>query len=581
MSEAGAPGAPQAGATPAPVPASAPGVLIGVGVGPGDPGLLTVAAVDAIRAADVVAFHSARHGKSVARGIVARHLRDDHIEEHLVYPVTTEGTEHPGGYAGALADFYDEATRRLAVHLAAGRTVALLAEGDPFVHSSHQHLHSRLTGRFPTRVIPGISSVTAAGASLGRPLVEATETLAVLPGTLPEEELAARLGEADTAVVMKLGRTFGRVRAALDRVGRLDEAWYVERASTPDERVLPLRDVDPEQVPYFSLVVVPSRIGDPAGKVPREPATDPALSTNSTDPSHRSVPTDEADEANEADESDATDAMGDAAIGEVVVVGLGPAGPLWLTPEAKAALAAATDLVGYTTYVRRVPLRPGQIAHDSDNKVESERAEFALDLARRGRRVAVVSSGDPGVFAMASAVLEVACEEPYANVPVRVLPGVTAAHAAASRVGAPLGHDYATISLSDRLKPFEVVRERVLAAARADLVIALYNPASKERTWQVGAVRDDLLTVRSPDTPVIVARAVGATDERVSVTTLRDLDPAVVDMRTLLIIGSSQTLVAPRAGGRQSVVYTPRRYPEPSSPTGASAPGGTDHAREG
>lgn len=158
---------------------------------------------------------------------------------------------------------------------------------------------------------------------------------------------------------------------------------------------------------------------------------------------------------------------------------------------------------------------------------------------------------------------------------------MTAAHAAASRVGAPLGHDYATISLSDRLKPFEVVRERVLAAARADLVIALYNPASKERTWQVGAVRDDLLTVRSPDTPVIVARAVGATDERVSVTTLRDLDPAVVDMRTLLIIGSSQTLVAPRAGGRQSVVYTPRRYPEPSSPTGASAPGGTDHAREG
>lgn len=571
MSEAAAPGAPEAAAA---APASAPGVLIGVGVGPGDPGLLTVAAVEAIREADVVAFHSARHGRSVARGIVADHLRDDHVEEHLVYPVTTEGTAHPGGYAGALADFYDEATQRLAAHLRAGRTVALLAEGDPFVHSSHQHLHSRLAGRFPTRVIPGISSVTAAGASLGRPLVEATETLAVLPGTLPEEELAARLGEADTAVVMKLGRTFGRVRAALDRVGRLDEAWYVERASTQDERVLPLRDVDPEQVPYFSLVVVPSRVGDPAAKAPREPATDPTNPTDPTDPAPPAL------SAPSAEAADPALPMGDAG-GEVVVVGLGPAGPLWLTPEAKAALAAATDLVGYTTYVRRVPLRPGQIAHDSDNKVESERAEFALDLARRGRRVAVVSSGDPGVFAMASAVLEVACEEPYAHVPVRVLPGVTAAHAAASRVGAPLGHDYATISLSDRLKPFEVVRDRVLAAARADLVIALYNPASKERTWQVGAVRDDLLTVRSPHTPVIVARAVGAPDEAVSVTTLHDLDPAVVDMRTLLIIGSSQTLVAPREGGRQSVVYTPRRYPEPSSTIGAPAPGGTDHAREG
>lgn len=530
----------------------APGTLIGVGVGPGDPQLLTLAAVSAIEGADVVAFHSARHGRSVARGIVAAHLRPAHIEEHLVYPVTTEVTDHAGGYAGALSDFYDEATARLAAHLEAGRTVALLAEGDPFVHSSHQHLHSRLSGRFPTRVIPGISSVTAAGASLGRPLVESTETLAVLPGTLPEEELTARLGEADTAVIMKLGRTFGRVRAALARAGRLDEAWYVERASTPDEKVLPLRDVDPEQVPYFSLAVVPSRVGDPAAKRGESGAT----------------PTPPDDET---------------AIGEVTVVGLGPAGPLWLTPEAKAALSCATDLVGYTTYVRRVPLRPGQVAHDSDNKVESERAEFALDLARRGRRVAVVSSGDPGVFAMASAVLEVACEADYAHIPVRVLPGVTAAHAAAARVGAPLGHDYATISLSDRLKPFEVVRARVRAAAQADLVIALYNPASKERTWQVGTVRDDLLQIRDAATPVIVARAVGAPDERVDVITLGDLDAAIVDMRTLLIIGSSQTIATRRsvpqgdaaAAPDATVVYTPRRYPEPMTAGSTLTTGGT------
>lgn len=529
------------------------GTLIGIGVGPGDPALLTVAAVEALREATVVAYHSARHKPSVARGIVERYLRADHVEEHLVYPVTTEGTEHPGGYAGALADFYDEATSRLAAHLDAGRDVALLAEGDPFVHSSHQHLHGRLAGRYPTRVIPGISSVTAAGASLGRPLVESTETLAVLPGTLAQEELAARLGEADAAVVMKLGRTFGRVRAALESVGRLDDAWYVERASTPQERVLPLRDVDPDAVPYFSLAVVPSRVGAPDGR---------------TRPHHPQVETRHPQAETGDPQAETPDAP--AGVGRVDVVGLGPAGPLWLTPEAKAALSAATDLVGYTTYVRRVTLRPGQVAHDSDNKVESERAEFALDLARRGRRVAVVSSGDPGVFAMASAVLEVATEEHYAHIPVRVLPGVTAAHAAAARVGAPLGHDYATISLSDRLKPFEVVRERIRAAAGADLVLALYNPASTERRWQVGAVREDLLAIRDPRTPVVVARAVGAPDERVTLTTLADLDPDVVDMRTLLIVGSSQTVVADR--GPERVVYTPRRYPT-RTPTGEATSG--------
>lgn len=507
------------------------GTLIGVGVGPGDPQLLTLAAVAAISTSPVVAFHSARHGRSVARGIVATHLRDGHVEEHLVYPVTTETTDHPGGYEGALADFYDEATARLARHLAAGRDVALLAEGDPFVHSSYQHLHERLAARFPTRVIPGISSITAAGASLGRPLVESTETLVVLPGTLPEEELAARLGEADAAVVMKLGRTFPTVRAALQRIGRLDEAWYVERASTSRERVARLADVDPASVPYFALAVLPSRVG--AICADEQVAGDPLV----------------------ADERVA---------GEVAVVGLGPAGALWLTPEAKAALQSATDVIGYATYTDRVPARPGLTIHRSDNKVESERAEFALDLARRGHRVAVVSSGDPGVFAMASAVLEVACEPDYAHVPVRVLPGVTAAHAAAARVGAPLGHDYATISLSDRLKPLDVVRDRVRAAAAADLVLALYNPASRERTWQVGVIRDDLLALRPATTPVVVARAVGSDEESVTVTTLGELDPAIVDMRTLLIIGSSQTVAVTRAPGTSPsrVTYTPRRYPD-------------------
>src|SRR6478609_11450313 len=181
--------------------------------------------------------------------------------------------------------------------------------------------------------------------------------------------------------------------------------------------------------------------------------------------------------------------------------------------------------------------------HPSDNRVESERAAMALDLAKRGARVAVVSSGDPGVFAMAAAVIEMAADEQWRDVPVRVLPGMTAAHAVASRVGAPLGHDYAMISLSDRLKPWDVVARRISAVAAADMAIAVYNPASKSRTWQVGAMKDLLLEHRSPETPVIVGRDVAGPEESVRIVPLGELEPSEVDMRTLLIVGSSQTTV--------------------------------------
>ncbi|MFC5801050.1 precorrin-2 C(20)-methyltransferase [Streptomyces formicae] len=492
------------------------GRLYGVGLGPGDPSLMTLRAVEVIAEADVVAYHSARHGRSIARSIVAKHLRPDHIEERLMYPITVETTDHPGGYRGALNDFYEEAAERLAAHLDAGRTVAVLAEGDPLFYGSYQHMHKRLAHRYPTEVVPGITSVSAAAARLGEPLCEAEEVLTIIPGTLPEEELAARLAATDSAVVMKLGRTFPSVRRALERAGRLDDARYVERATMDGERTERLAVVDPESVPYFSVAVLPSRVDE-------------------VRPEAR-------------------------AQGEVVVVGTGPAGPLWLTPESRGALAAADDLVGYTTYLDRVPVRPGQRRHGSDNKVEAERAEFALDLARRGRRVAVVSGGDPGVFAMATAVLEAASREPYADVPVRVLPGVTAASAAAARAGAPLGHDYATVSLSDRLKPWEVIAERLRAAAAADLVLALYNPGSRSRTWQVAKARELLLEHRAPDTPVVVARDVGGAEESVRIVRLAELDPAVVDMRTLLLVGSSQTRTVSRGDGT-TVAWTPRTYP--------------------
>ncbi|MGW7577716.1 precorrin-3B C(17)-methyltransferase [Streptomyces sp. NPDC054765] len=511
---------------------------------------MTVRAVEVIAGADVIAYHSARHGRSIARSIAARHLRADHIEEALVYPVTTESTDHPGGYRGALDEFYESAAARLAAHLDAGRTVAVISEGDPLFYGSYQHMHKRLAHRYPTEVIPGVTSISAAAARLGKPLAEADEVLTILPGTLPEEELTARLASTDTAVVMKLGRTFPTVRRAMARSGRLPEAHYVERATMPGERTQKLADIDAESVPYFSVTVIPSRIAD----VPPTAVAAPG-------PGTVAASLDGLDEVTASPDGPDEVAASPHRTGEVVVVGTGPAGPLWLTPESRGALAAAEDLVGYTTYLDRVPLRPGQRRHASDNKVESERAELALDLARRGRRVAVVSGGDPGIFAMATAVLEVACQSPYRAIPVRVLPGVTAANAAAARAGAPLGHDYAVISLSDRLKPWDVIAERLHAAASADLALALYNPGSRSRTWQVGKARELLLEHRAPDTPVLLARDIGGPEESVRTVHLADLDPLQVDMRTLLIIGSSQTQAVRRDDGTE-VVWTPRRYPE-------------------
>lgn len=494
-----------------------PGRLYGIGLGPGDPRLLTLRAVELLRTADVVAYHAGPRG-STARRIAAGALAAREapaIEEELTYPVTAGGGPD---YAERMAAFYAEASARLGAHLAAGRSVAVASLGDPMLYSSYQHLH-RALAEYAEEIVPGVASPSAAAAALGEPLAEAGEILTVLPATAGEPRLAAAAAAADALVVMKLGGHVGRVRRVLAAAGMLERARVVARATMGDGWTAPLAEVDDAAVPYFAVAVVPSAV---AGR--RAAA--------------------------------AAGAPGD---GEVVVVGLGPGPARWLTPEAAAELAAATDVVGYGTYVDRVPRRPGQRRHPSDNRVEAERAAMALDLAAGGARVAVVSSGDPGVFAMGAAVLEVARDPRWAGVPVRIVPGMTAAQAVASRVGAPLGHDFAMISLSDRLKPWPVVARRVAAVAAADMAMAVYNPASRTRRRQVVELLGIVGAHRGPDTPVVVARAVGAAEEEVTVTTLAGVDPEVVDMRTMLIIGASTTVAYPDgAGGTR--VYTARRY---------------------
>ncbi|MGB3332059.1 MAG: precorrin-3B C(17)-methyltransferase, partial [Mycobacterium sp.] len=238
--------------------------------------------------------------------------------------------------------------------------------------------------------------------------------------------------------------------------------------------------------------------------------------------------------------------------GELLVIGLGPGPEGWLTREATEALATVDHVVGYGPYVARVPQREGLQRHTSGNTVELDRARFALDLAARGEKVAVVSGGDAGVFGMAAAVFEAADNEQYQHVSVRVLPGVSAVQAVAAAAGAPIGADFAVLSLSDRLKPWSVIESRLRAIAEADLVLAIYNPASRARPDQIAIARKVLLEHRDAATVVVIGRDIGRESEALTVTTLGELDTDSIDMKCLVLVGASSTRVT---AGR---VWTPR-----------------------
>jgi len=240
--------------------------------------------------------------------------------------------------------------------------------------------------------------------------------------------------------------------------------------------------------------------------------------------------------------------------GTLTIAGLGPGDDALVTPEVTAALAAATDIVGYAPYVVRVRPRNGLTLHPSDNRVELQRADEALRLASEGHHVVVVSSGDPGVFAMASAVFEALEEKPqWQELSIRVLPGVTAMLAAAARAGAPLGHDFCAINLSDNLKPWPVIEKRLRLAAEADFAIAMYNPRSASRPEGFGRALDILSEAGCGERIVVFARAISAPDERIETVRLREAKPEMADMRTLVIVGNSAT----RRVGRW--VYAPRQ----------------------
>jgi precorrin-2/cobalt-factor-2 C20-methyltransferase len=234
------------------------GRLIGVGVGPGDPELITLKALRALGEADVLAFFAKAGNESHSRAIVAAHLRAGMAELPLFYPVTTELPKCSAGYRDALRDFYDGAAAAVAAHLEAGRTVAVIAEGDPLFYGSYMHLHARLASRFTAEIVAGVTGMAGCwSAAAGTPIAQGDDVFTVLPATLPEHELARRLGDADAVVVMKVGRHLPKLRRALQCSGRLDRAIYVERGTMADAKLIPLAAKPDDEAPYFAVVLVP------------------------------------------------------------------------------------------------------------------------------------------------------------------------------------------------------------------------------------------------------------------------------------------------------------------------------------
>jgi precorrin-2/cobalt-factor-2 C20-methyltransferase len=233
------------------------GRLIGVGVGPGDPELITLKAARALRDADVIAYFAKAGNPSHSRATITQYLRAGIVELPLAYPVTTEMPKCSASYRDALDDFYRRAADEIGDHLAAGRTVAVICEGDPLFYGSYMHLHARLAPHFPSEVIAGVSGMSGCWSAAGMPIAQGDDVFTVVPATLPEDELVRRLADADAAVVMKLGQHLAKVRRALKRSGRLPRALYVERGTMVEEKLMPLAAKSDDQAPYFAVVLVP------------------------------------------------------------------------------------------------------------------------------------------------------------------------------------------------------------------------------------------------------------------------------------------------------------------------------------
>ncbi len=479
-----------------------------VGVGPGDPALMTVRAVEIIGKARVL-YH-AGSGPRAGRAweIIHALVKPEHEVRRLL--------AEPMSAVTAAADWrlpYLPAVKHIAADCRRGLDVVFVTEGDPSLYSTAIpvcRLLTEIAPEIPITIVPGVSSIMAAAARAGWPLALRNEALRIIPAAHRSADLTALLQNETSVCFLKAGPALPRILEVMTGQPDCWDALYVENLGSESEYITHDLHQARGRDTYFSMVLLRRR----------------ELAAIATPAAER---------------------------GKVWIVGLGPGDTELLTPRALRVLLSANDLVGYTAYLKALKdLGCRGICHKLPLGAETERARLALDLARQGRQVALVSSGDAGVYGMASLLLETAADAP--EIDLEMVPGVTAATAAAALLGAPLGHDFACISLSDLLTPWPAIERRLHAAGEADFVVVLYNPASQQRRWQLPRARDILAEYRPPVTPVGLVHRAYRPGMRVEFTTLDAIQVDAVTMETTIIIGSRQTRTI---NGR---LVTPRGY---------------------
>jgi precorrin-2 C20-methyltransferase/precorrin-3B C17-methyltransferase len=485
------------------------GSFYGIGLGPGDPELLTRKAVRVLSQADVIFLPAAKKSGMSMAGTLVRALQ---VPEDRFRPVSLCMARARGEDQQA----YERVADEIAAELKQGKSAAWISEGDPSLYSTFGHLFTALRSRHPhvkIEIIPGVSSLQAAAARAGLPIAHLDETVAIIPAAYGIDRLPVLLREFATVFLVKVNSVFDRLLEVLESCPEPLASVYVEHVSTPRERlVTDLRSLRGQELPYFSLVMIRSQ-----GK-PRRLEDAPS------------------------------------GLGAVYVIGLGPGRRELLTSQSREALRRCQVVVGYSGYFSDIEdLLAGKDCHRLELGQEAARARLAVEQAQSGRAVALISSGDPGIYGMASVLLEALESLPPERRPeVVIVPGISAVNAAASLLGAPLGHDFAVISLSDLLTPWQTIEKRLTAAAEADFVVALLNPHSRRRDWQLARAREILLRYRSPENAVGIVRNAYRADQAVEVTTLARMQEVTVDMFTTVIVGNSQTRCF------QSTLVTPR-----------------------
>jgi precorrin-2 C(20)-methyltransferase len=495
-----------------------------VGVGPGDPELLTCKAVNVLRQAEVIYHPGPALNQGRALDTVRSVIRNDQ-ERRIVLrdPMAVVS-------AGDWRRHYREAVDAIAADCRAGRNVVFITEGDPTLYSTATHVWQLLAELHPDvliEVIPGVSSITAAAARVGWPLVQKDEPLIIVPAGYHLAKLQGWIDAFPTICLLKPAKTMSQLVPMLQQLEPRKEIIYVEDVGTAREWVT--RDLPSalDRNNYFSLILVRSKTDGQSNEL---------------------------------------------SISNIDVVGLGPGDPSLLTQQALNSLHRANVIIGYDGYLRRLAplgLKAQMISHPIG--AEAERCRQAIEEARSGKRVALVSSGDAGVYGMASLLLETAATIP--DLDIEVIPGVTAATAAAALLGAPLGHDFACISLSDLLTPWEIIERRLSAAAAADFVVVIYNPTSQQRTWQLPRAREALLANRGGQTPVGIVDKGHRPGMRVWHTTLGELTGDGIGMETTIIVGNSQTrLINGRMVTPRGYSASGRRGPPVASTVGSRPP---------